>query len=187
MSSDINIVKRIVKETIECFYRSSHEKTSFLTEEDVRLRLYRYLDRQLIGEGYRNWIHGECPWLKPYNSQKITSDLLIIDPDSIELGRFIDGFIQKHSRSKAISAIEIKLRRFNDAVTRNQFRTSVQEDVEKFQSLTNSVQNTSDIDWYVIAFDHGDESNQPIKRLVARVDSETISSENWDSWHYNDA
>lgn len=153
-------INNIIKQTEEDFYHSEWSYKDFLTEDDVRCRLFMSLHEALESFPEAS-VHSEIRWYgRSLNDNdeelRYRSDIVIIDRNDLEVNS-TDTFdlpSKGFGFDKFYAIIEIKLRRPNEQTSLAKFNKKVDEDVEKLRTIRD---RTYPIDhrklFYTIAFD----------------------------------
>lgn len=129
----------------------------FLTEEDMRSRLYSYLL-----EGFNNIeksrygalsipIHTEVRWYGSGDEKlKFRSDIVVIDPFSLNTDkRYV--LSKGYSFADAIAVIELKLRRVKYSPDNRRFGQMIDEDLKKLKKIRDRAYLRAEM--YLVTFD----------------------------------
>ncbi len=173
-----------IKKIIEEFYNQNWDLKDFLTEDDVRCRLFVNLQQALSSEENIG-IHSEIRWYggNPNGRQKLKyrSDLVIIDEIDLQTTDKILPLPSKgYGFNKYYAIIEIKLRRPNDKNSDNKYNQIIQRDIDKLKEIkerTAQYSDTTNKKFFVIAFD-----KKRNRKLLYNLDIN--SSIDWDTCNF---
>ncbi len=172
-----------IKHIIESFYSQNRNPKSFLTEDDVRCKLFAKLHSGL--RGFRSVsVHAEVRWYggnqNGRNKLKYRSDLVVIDKNDLQINDNIFPLPSKgYGFNRYYAIIEIKLRRPNDKNSDNKYKQIIQKDINKLREIkerTSKYSNTINKKFFVIAFD-----KKRNKKLL--YDLDINDSVNWEDWN----
>ena len=177
-----------IKLAIEKFYSRNWKEQDFLTEDDVRCRLFYFLKVELANDKNAS-IHSEIRWYGNTGEKlKYRSDIVIIDSRDLTTDSNIFKLPSKgYGFNKYYSIIEIKLRRPNDKNSNLKFNDIIRDDINKLieikqKTVENEVEDEKK--YFVIAFDKREKK----KLLLSVDDTNQYEDINWQNWNiYQDA
>lgn len=179
-------MQNTIDTTIQNFFIHNWTKKDFLTEDDLRCRLFAALNNGLIN--FQNTsVHSEIRWYgdsRPEGERKLRyrSDIVIIDTNDLQIN---DSFFKLPSKGYGFnryhSIIEIKLRRPNDKNTEVKYNEIIKQDIYKLKEIQEKttgggIQNKS---YYLIAFDKKNN-----KKIIKNI-SDGNNNLNWQNWNEN--
>lgn len=175
----MNEIQSKIARVILQFFLHPWTSKDFLTEDDVRCRLFLELKNALDANENIS-VHSEVRWYgkDPVKKLKYRSDLVVIDNANLTVegdmlpskGYVFDGY---HS------IIEIKLRRINNKQSDKAYEDVVEEDAEKLREIRANTNrgNYGSISYYVLTFD----KKSKRKSLIGDVDfSKNVEWQQWD-------
>lgn len=147
---------------IQEFIRKTQRSNNILTEDDLRCRLFQFLEsnNRNLGSAFNDYeLHSEIRWYwdrrEPWSAKlKYRSDLVYINKN--ELIHFPWWNIVLPSKwfwfSTYKGILELKLRRANWESNKN-FIKKIQNDIDKLLEIRNKTQSREDTFFYIIVFD----------------------------------
>ncbi len=146
------IQKTILKAVTE-FYSSKWRMDDFLTEDDIRCRLYTKLESALNGNRNVN-VHAEVRWYGRNNDLKYRSDLVVLDHRNLNVNP-VRLPSKGYSFNKYYCIIEIKLRRLNNKESNTKYDRIIAGDLEKLSRISQETGGEYDDNksFILIAFD----------------------------------
>lgn len=180
-------IQEDIRRVMTSFFDYPWKSKDFLTEDDLRCRLYQKL--QMIVRGRRDAsVHSEVRWYGDRGIEngklKYRSDIVIIcnsDLRDVELSGFKLPS-KGYGFNKYYCIIEIKLRRTNDKNTDNAYDDIVNKDVRKLNEIKEraSGDGINSKSYYAIVFD----KRRKRKKLVANSENnEWNSNTEWEAWN----
>jgi len=171
----------LIRRAVENFFDQRWESKDFLTEDDVRCRLFCWL-KDKIAHSQPLTIHSEVRWYGVGGRLKYRSDLVIIDYNDLEVR---DGTFRLPSKgygfNRFYAIIEVKLRRINDGNSDSKYETIINKDIEKLRIIRENTIGSgfSDVYTVILIFDKKRE-----RRLLLEVneDSESEIYFSWREW-----
>lgn len=166
-----------IDQKIKDFYNHPWSNKDFLTEDDVRCRLFLFLDEVLRNETNCS-IHSEIRWYghDPVKKLRYRSDLVIIDNTDL---RVTDDLFTLPSKGYGFNLyyaiIEIKLRRKNDSDSDESFRKSIEADVCKLKEIKEKTTEENNNKYFIIAFDR----KRNKKCLIDAIKNNQLNLEDW--------
>lgn len=179
-------MQKVINTTIQSFFTNNWTKKDFLTEDDLRCRLFVALNNALIP--FQNTsVHSEIRWYGDLRSEgekklRYRSDIVIIDSNDLQIDNaFFDLPSKGYGFNRYYSIIEIKLRRPNDKNTDAKYNEIINRDFNKLKEIRDKttgegVQNKS---YYLIAFDK--KNNRKILKNISDVNNDL----DWQGWGDN--
>jgi len=176
-------IQRKIKEVVQAFYNKNWTLKDFLTEDDVRCRLFAELQSEL--RRYRKVsVHSEIRWYGNDGLLKYRSDIVIIDHDDlrVEESKYFKLPSKGYGFNNYFAIIEIKLRRSNNKDLDDKYNQIIQADIEKLKEIR---EKTVDCDmnsfkeYFVLAFD-----KRRRRKIFIGVLGEDEQNQllNWDRW-----
>lgn len=168
-------IQQIIRKTINSFFSENWNFTDFLTEDDIRCRLFERLHFAL--KDFANVsIHSEVRWYGRSQNLKYRSDLVILDNRTLNTGH-MKLPSKGYSFNSYYSIIEIKLRRPNNKDGNSKYEQMLNKDLNKLQTIENE---TVDVNgphksFFLITFD----KKQHKKSLVTEIRNNNL---NWVDW-----
>lgn len=179
-------MQNTINTAIKKFFNENWSKKDFLTEDDIRCRLFSTLNESLVNSGKNASVHSEIRWYgdsMPEGEKKLRyrSDIVIIDSDDLQID---DSFFELPSKgygfNRYYSIIEIKLRRPNDNNPDNKYNNIIQKDIDKLKKIRDKTTGggITDKSYFMIAFDK--KNNKKILKDISDSDN-NLSWQNWNN------
>lgn len=176
-------VQNKIKLALETFFNAHWDEQDFLTEDDVRCRLFYFLHAELYNDKTAS-IHSEVRWYGNTggNMLKYRSDIVIIDKqDLVTTDHLFELPSKGYGFNKYYSIIEIKLRRSNCKSTKSKHNEIIQKDIEKLLEIKNKTieyEIEGEKEYFVIAFDKKEKE----KLLLNINESDQYNNIAWQKW-----
>ncbi len=170
-------IQSSIAESVKSFVDKKWWKKDFLTEDDVRCKLYWSLERIFQNESNVS-IHSEVRWYGKSGWLKYRSDIVVLVKDNINTEDPTRLPSKWYSFNDYHAVIEIKLRRVNCKSSDDTYTTkSIDTDINKLKKIRNdtTVIKGLKIQYFVIVFDIKNRR----KLLIDDIDS---STKNWETW-----
>lgn len=171
-----------IEEAMKSFFSFPWKSKDFLTEDDIRCRLFLHLEEN-IREFENVSIHSEIRWygeerLEGAEKLRVRSDIVLLDSEGLE-----DDCDTMRISSKGYcfthyySIVEIKLRRSNDRRSDDKYKSVVEKDIEKLELVGDYTTSDKGVEksFYVIVFD----KKKKKKKLIILHKDKNIE-EDWD-------
>jgi len=169
-------IQEKIRKTINNFYNKNWPSKEFLTEDDVRCRLFQCLSNALDGVANIS-IHSEVRWYgnDPFWKLKYRSDLVIIDNNNLSVdGNIFELPSKGYGFDNYYAIIEIKFRRINDRQSDRNFVESIKADMNKLKEIKLKT-NSSEKDFYVLVFDR----KRNKRFLTENLDDSAVVFKDW--------
>lgn len=162
-------IQDIIRKTLKDFVKYQWKAKKFLTEDDLRCRLFCKLQSKL--EEYSNIsVHAEVRWYGDKGPEgqlplKCRSDIVIIDRTDLRDNETLLFELPSkgYGFNKYYCIIEIKLRRPNDKSSDKKFEEIIKKDVDKLKEIREkTAEFNTNKSYYVMVFD----KKRKIKRLI---------------------
>ncbi len=174
-------IQKIIKQEINGFFNYSWSTKDFLTEDDIRCRLFSWLKRMSSLENNIS-VHSEVRWYG-YEDKKMKyrSDIVIIDHNDIliEENDLFKLPSKGYGFDKYYTIVEIKLFRKNHKYSNKRLDNIVKKDIDKLSEIQQktyrgSLESNSK-SFYFIAFDVKNKK----KLLIDNIESSELSWQDW--------
>lgn len=176
-------LQKSIQSTLRDFYNANWTFKDFLTEDDVRCRLFESLYNSLKSNKNIS-VHSEIRWYgnnrnSGENELQYRSDIVIVDHDDLEVNNN-DVFrlpSKGYGFNKYFAIIEIKLRRPNNGDSDQKYEEVVKKDVRKLKEIKEKTigTHTTDKDYFVVVFD-----KKRGRKLLINIDN--FQNIIWDNW-----
>ncbi len=152
-------VRKITDQSISEFVNNATESLDFLTEDDMRCRLFSILQRNLttLAEGNTLSIHSEVRWYGDARGRqrplKFRSDLVIVDQTTLrEDNVFFRAPSKGYGFNEYYGIIELKLRRRNGH-SDNAFLEMIRADIDKLTEINDVTSPIHNPLFHMLIFD----------------------------------
>ena len=175
--------KVIIEKALEVFFDENWSYKDFLTEDDIRCRLFVVL-QEALKENTNVFAHSEIRWYGDSrglgeNKLKYRSDIVIINHTdlSVEQNNIFKLPSKGYGFDKYYTIIEIKLRRTNNKNSDEAYEKIIQEDVDKLIEIKEKTTGGWKLDkkYFALIFD----KRRKRKKLV---DIDNIQNIDWETW-----
>lgn len=168
-------IQRVIQQTINNFYSENWNATDFLTEDDIRCRLFERLNTAL-GNSQSVSVHSEVRWYGRNQNLKYRSDLVVLDKTTLNTGP-LKLPSKGYAFNSYFSIIEIKLRRPNNKDSDLKYERILVDDLNKLERIA---EETVDVDgptksFFLVAFD----KKKNRKLLVTEIGGNNLRWANW--------
>ena len=175
-----------IQSTLKTFYDANWKFEDFLTEDDVRCRLFESLHKSL--KDYQDVsVHSEIRWYGENHKLKYRSDIVIIDNNGLRTCHsdvasqneifLIDS--KGYCFKEYYTIIEIKLRRPNNKNSDLMYEeTYIKKDISKLREIKETIGGLEmNKKYFVLVFDKKNRR----KSLIDIDNSQNIDWDNWES------
>lgn len=174
----------IIEKTLKEFFNINWSFKDFLTEDDVRCRLFVSLQNTLQ-EHDNISVHSEIRWYgnkkNLRDKLKFRSDIVVIDHKdlSVSQSKIFKLRSKGYGFNNYYAIIEIKLRRPNNGSSNSAYDKIIQKDMDKLEKIKEETtdSNIRNKKYFVLVFD----KKRKRKQLID-IDNDNVQSVVWDNW-----